>query len=170
MVKKWVFIHYRIIDLCESIFLTLTEVGFATYYFVNGFNLLVNEKPILSLFFFWSIFYRVINGIVSIVIPSIGDVFEQSLYKNQIDYQNHSNAENLMSCFGAAIGAGLCFLAGDFFKNHPYLIFFLVIFDWIGLWSRWQFYFKPNNYSIIKRNFAKDVGEKLREMHMRKWR
>lgn len=168
--KKWVFIHYRIIDLCESIFLTLTEVGFATYYFVNGFNPLVNEKPILSLFFFWSIFYRVINGIVSIVIPSIGDVFQQSLYKNQIDYQNHSNAENLMSCFGAAIGSGLCFVAGDFFKNHPYLIFFLVIFDWIGLWSRWQFYFKPDNYSIIKRNFAKDVGEKLREMHMRKWR
>ena len=36
--------------------------------------------------------------------------------------------------------------------------------------SRWQFYFKPDNYSIIKRNFAKDVGEKLKEMHMRKWR
>ena len=78
--------------------------------------------------------------------------------------------ENLMSCFGAAIGSGLCLVAGDFFKDHPYLIFFLVIFDWIGLWSRWQFYFKPDNYSIIKRNFAKDVGEKLREMHLRKWR
>ena len=54
--KKWVFIHYRIIDLCESIFFTLTEAVFATYYFVNGFNPLVNEKPILSLGFFWSIF------------------------------------------------------------------------------------------------------------------
>lgn len=63
--------------------------------------------------------HRVINGIVSIVIPSIGNVFEQSLYKNQIDYQNHSNAENLMSCFGAAIGAGLCFVVGDFFQESP---------------------------------------------------
>lgn len=162
--KRWVFTHYRIIDLAESIFFTLTEVGFLAYYFFNNFNPLIDEKPVINLIFFWSIFYRIINGIVSIVIPSIGDVFEQSLYKNQIDYQNHSNAENMMCCFGAAIGAFFCFVVGDFFKNHPYFIFMLVVFDWIGLWSRWQFYFKPSNYSIIKRNFAKDSGEKLREM------
>lgn len=166
--KRWVFKHYRIIDLCESIFFTITEMGFLTYYFVNNLNPLVDEVPVLNLFFFWSIFYRIVNGIVSIVIPSIGDVFEQSLYKNQIDYQNHSNAENLMACFGAALGAGLCFIVGDFFKEHPYFIFFLVIFDWIGLWSRWQFYFKPSNFEIIKRNFAKDCGEKLRRLHKEK--
>lgn len=71
---------------------------------------------------------------------------------------------------GAALGAGACFLVGDFFKNNPYYIFFLVIFDWIGLWSRWQFYFKSSNYSIIKRNFAKDSGEKLRRLHKDKLR
>ena len=168
--KRWVFCHYKAIDLGESIFYTCTELSFAVYYFVNDLNPLVDEVPVLNLFFFWSIFYRVVNGIVSVVIPSIGDVFEQSLYKNQIDYQNHSNAENLMCCFGAALGAGACFLVGDFFKNNPYYIFFLVIFDWIGLWSRWQFYFKSSNYSIIKRNFAKDSGEKLRRLHRDKLR
>ena len=97
--KRWVFCHYKAIDLGESIFYTCTELGFAAYYFANNLNPLVDEVPVLNLFFFWSIFYRVVNGIVSVVIPSIGDVFEQSLYKNQIDYQNHSNAENLMCCF-----------------------------------------------------------------------
>lgn len=166
--KRWVFKHYRAIDLCESVFYTLTEAGFLAYYLMNGLNPLADERPVLKLIFFWSIFYRVVNSVVSVVIPSIGDVYEQSLYKNQIDYQNHSNAENLMCCFGTALGAGACFLAGDFFKDRPYCIFLLVVFDWVGMWSRWQFYFKPSNYAIIKRNFAKDSGEKLREMTRKK--
>lgn len=166
--KRWVFVHYRMIDLAESVFFTLTELGFLAYYFINNLNPLIDEKPVLNLIFFWSIFYRIVDGIVSVIIPKIGDVFEQSLYKNQIDYQNHTNAEDLMCCLGAAIGAGFCFIVGDFFKDRPYWIFSLVILDWLGLWSRWQFYFKPSNYSIIKRNFAKDSGEKLRKLAKKK--
>lgn len=162
--KRWVFCHYKIIDLGESIFFTCTEMGFLIYYLANNLNPLIDEKPIFYLFFFYFIFYRIVNAIISVVIPGIGDVFEQSLYPNQIDYQNHSNAESMMSCFGAALGAGASFLIGDYFKNHPYYVFLLVFVDWIGLWSRWQFYFKPSNYSIIKRNFAKDSGEKLRKL------
>ena len=67
--KKWVFIHYRIIDLCESVFFTLTEAGFAIYYFVNGFNPLVNEKPILSLFFFTRLSESTISSSFSANLP-----------------------------------------------------------------------------------------------------
>ena len=121
-------------------------------------------KPeLLKLFFYWNVFYRIVNMLISTIIPSIGDVFEQSLYKNQIDYQNHSNAENLACCFGNALGALACFAVGDFIKWHPWLIFTLVFLDWLSFWSRWQFYFNKSNFAIIKRNFAKDSGEKLRE-------
>lgn len=163
--KKWVFRHYKAIDLGESIFFTCTEAGFLTYYIVNELNPIITPERVENLFFFYFVFYRIIHAIISVVIPSIGDVFEQSLYKNQIDYQNHSNAENMMCCFGAAIGAGGCWIVGDYFIENPYWIFCMILFDWIGLWSRWQFYFKPSNYSIIKRNFAKDCGEKLRKLH-----
>lgn len=160
--KIWVFRHYKAIDIGESIFYTITQIGFLCFYFWKGMDPTINEKPVLQLFFFYSIFYRIISSILSIVIPSIGNVFEQSLYKNQIDYQNHSNAEGLMASFGAAFGALASFLVGDFFKNRPYLIFTLIVFDWVGLWTRWQFYFKPSNYEIIKRNFARDCAEKKR--------
>ena len=162
--KRWVFKHFRAIDLGESIFYTCTELGFFCYYMFNGLSPATSPDRVENLFFFYFVFYRIVSAIISVVIPSIGDVFEQSLYKNQIDYQNHSNAENMMSCFGAALGAAGCWIVGDYFIKRPYFIFGMVLFDWIGLWSRWQFYFKPSNYSIIKRNFAKDSGEKLRKM------
>lgn len=94
-----------------------------------------------------------------VIIPSIGDVFEQSLYKNQIDYQNHSNAERLMSNVGAVIGALSALAVGDFFKEHVWLIFFATVFDWIGLWGRWQFYYNKQNFAIIVRNFAHESNE-----------
>ena len=105
--------------------------------------------------------------IVQTILPAIGDVFEQSLYKNQIDYQNHSNAERLVCNLGAVIGATLAFAVGDFFKDRPYLIFCLIFIDWLCLWSRWQFYFKPSNWIIIKANFAKDYM-KWKKEHFRK--
>lgn len=157
--KRWIFRHFRCIDLGETLFFTLTEVSFASIYFIGKFNPTENEVRVLQLFFCWNIFYRIVGSIINMIIPSIGDVFEQSLYKNQIDYQNHSNAENLMGCFGAAGGALLSLAIGDFIKWHPWLIFTLIILDWYGLWSRWQFYYNKENYSIIKRNFAKDSGE-----------
>lgn len=166
--KRWVFCHYKAIDLGESIFFTLTEMGFLIFYFSKGMNPTIDELPVLNLFFVYFIFYRIVNAVISVVIPGVGNVFEQSLYKNQIDYQNHSNAENMMCCFGAALGAGASFLIGDYFKEHPYWGFCLVFVDWIGLLCRWQFYFKPSNYSMIIRKFAKDSGEKLREMNKRK--
>lgn len=161
--KKWVFKHYKLIDLGKSIFYTLIEMGFLIYYFSNELNPITSPRRVENMFFFYFIFYRIINAIISVIIPSVGDVFEQSLYKNQIDYQNHSNAENMMCCLGAALGAIVCWIVGDFFIKRPYWIFCIVLFDWVGLWSRWQFYFKPENYDIIKRNFARDVFEKLRK-------
>ena len=107
---------------------------------------------------FYILFCIVLYGFC-IIIPSIGDVFEQSLYKNQIDYQNHSNAERLMSNVGAVLGALSALTVGDFFKEHVWLIFFATVFDWIGLWGRWQFYYNKQNFAIIVRNFAHDSNE-----------
>lgn len=83
-------------------------------------------------------------------------MFEQSLYKNQIDYQNHSNAETLVANFGACIGAFVAFIIGDMLKDHIWIVFALVVNDWLSLWSRWQFYFNKANYSIIRKNFEED--------------
>lgn len=168
--KKWVFCHFKAIDVGETVLFTLTESVFMfLYFFVCKFPFVIPalDEPLMDkvlwLFFGWNMFYRITNTIITSIIPGIGDVYEQSLYKNQLDYQNHSNAEMLMDCFGAALGAGVSFLVGDFIKFHPWLIFTLVILDWYTLWSRWQFYFNKKNYAIIKRNFAKDFGDYRRK-------
>ena len=138
--KRWIFMHYKAIDLGETIFFTLSNTVFLIIY-IEG------------------IFYKIVSTFISTIIPSIGDVYEQSLYKNQIDYQNHSRAEGLMSCFGAAAGAAISWMVGDFFKYHPKIIFLTAYINWIEFYCRWQFYFNKENYAIIKRNFAKDCGE-----------
>jgi len=33
------------------------------------------------------------------------------------------------------------------------------VFDWIGLWGRWQFYYNKQNFAIIVRNFAHESNE-----------
>lgn len=157
--KRWVFCHYKAIDIIETVFCTTVDMVFLLIYFLGDFNPYVDETRVLKLFFGYNMFWRIIWAVVQSIIPGIGNVYEQSLYKNQIDYQNHSNAEMLMDCFGAAFGALLSFIVGDYIRWHPYLIFLLVWLDWYGLWSRWQFYFNKKNYAIIKRNFAKDSGE-----------
>lgn len=139
--KRWIFKHFKAIDIGETIFFTLTELTFLTIYIIGRYDPFNDMTRVLWLFFYWTMFYKFVNAIICTILPSIGDVYEQSLYKNQIDYQNHSNAERLMCCFGAALGAWFSFLIGDFIKFHPWLIFTLVVMDWIGLWSRWQFYF-----------------------------
>lgn len=161
--KRWIFRHFKAIDICETVFFTLTEFSFLIIYFAMGYDPYNDMTRVLWLFFYWSMFYKFVNAVISTILPGIGDVYEQSLYKNQIDYQNHSNAERLMCCFGATFGALFSFLIGDFIKFHPWLIFTLVLLDWLGLYARWQFYFNKENFAIIKRNFAKDSGEWRRE-------
>lgn len=157
--KKWVFKHFRAIDLGETIFYTLFDAVFILIYFIGQYNPNKNWERTCKLFFSYNLLLKVVRAIITIILPSIGNVFEQSLYKNQIDYQNHSNAEVLVANFGCLLGAGAAFLVGDMLKDNLWIIFILVINDWLGLWSRWQFYFKKENYDIIKRNFAKDCGE-----------
>ena len=157
--KKWVFRHYKAIDICESLMVTIGDGTFLLIYFLCGFDPAVDETRVLRLFFAYQIVWKIIWAVIRSIIPGIGDIYEQSLYKNQLDYQNHSNAENLMDCFGAALGAFVCFIVGDFINKHPWLCFCLVFLDWYSLWSRWQFYFKKENYAIIKKNFAKDCYE-----------
>lgn len=154
--KRWVLIHFKEIDLCETLFFSTFEIAFLIIYIVGHYNPTSNWVRVCKLFFFHDFILKIVRMIVQTILPSIGDVFEQSLYKNQIDYQNHSNAERLVCNFGAVIGATLAFAVGDFFKDRPYLIFTIVVLDWLSLWSRWQFYFKPSNWVIIKANFAKD--------------
>ena len=84
--KRWVFIHFRAIDLGESIFYTCTELGFFCYYMFNKLSPVTSPDKVENLFFFYFVFYRIVSAIISVIIPSLGDVFEQSLYKNQIDY------------------------------------------------------------------------------------
>lgn len=156
--KRWIFRHFKVIDIGETIFFTCTELTFLTIYIVGGYDPIKDMNRVLWLFFYWTMFYRFVTAIICTILPGIGDVYEQSLYKNQIDYQNHSNAEQLMCSTGAIFGAFISLMIGDFIKYHPWLIFTLVIMDWVGLWSRWQFYFNKENYAIIKRNFAKDAG------------
>lgn len=154
--KKWVFKHFKAIDLGETIFFTITETTFFVVYKVGKFDAIADMPRVLKLFFVWTVFYQIVRALISLILPGIGDVFEQSLYKNQIDYQNHSNAERLMSNGGAVLGAVLSFAVGDYFKFHPYWVFAMQAMDWIDLWARWQFYYKKNNSEIIKKNFAKD--------------
>lgn len=168
--KKWVFCHYRIIDMAESIVLTLGDIVFLIVYFALGFGLKIDDEimpKVLWFFLVYSVFWRILWTIVTAIIPGVGNVFEQSLYKNQIDYQNHTNAEGLVSSIGALIGAAISLYVGDFFKYRPWITLCLFAWDWISLWSRWQFYFKKENYSIIKRNFAKDCGEQRRRQNGR---
>ena len=157
--KKWFFMHYKAIDLWETIFFTLSNTVFLIIYIVGNYDPHSNIQRLCKLFFYEGIFYKIVNTFISTIIPSIGDVYEQSLYKNQIDYQNHSRAEGLMSCFGAAAGAAISWMVGDFFKYHPKIIFLTAYINWIEFYCRWQFYFNKENYAIIKRNFAKDCGE-----------
>lgn len=165
--KRWVFIHYKQIDFCETLFFSSFEILFLIIYIVGQYNPNESWLRVCKLFFFHDFILKIVRMIVQTILPAIGDVFEQSLYKNQIDYQNHSNAERLVCNFGAVIGAALAFAVGDFFKDRPYLIFCLIFIDWLCLWSRWQFYFKPSNWIIIKANFAKDYM-KWRKEHFKK--
>ncbi len=155
--KKWVFKHYKVVDLCKTAFYSVIDGAFLLIYFLGDFDPFNDMNQVLGLFFVWNIFFKVVHTIVSVMLPGVGDVFEQSLYRNQIDYQNHSNAEILMSNFGAVGGSVASFLVGDFFKKHPYFIFAAVVFDWLDLWARWQFYFNKKNFETIKRNFARDA-------------
>lgn len=157
--KKWVFRHFKCIDLTETILVTLVDSAFLIIYFAGKFDPIVDEHRVLQLFFAYNVFWKLVWSIIQSIIPNIGDVFEQSLYKNQLDYQNHSHAETLMACFGSALGAIVSFAVGDFFRFHPWMIFLLAWMEWYSLWSRWQFYYNKKNYAIIKRNFAKDCGE-----------
>lgn len=165
--KRWVFIHYKQIDFCETLFFSSFEILFLIIYIVGQYNPNESWLRVCRLFFFHDFILKIVRMIVQTILPAIGDVFEQSLYKNQIDYQNHSNAERLVCNFGAVIGAALAFAVGDFFKNRPYLIFCLIFIDWLCLWSRWQFYFKPSNWVVIKANFAKDYM-KWKKEHFKK--
>ena len=166
--KKWIFIHYRQIDLIETIFFNLSETTFLLIYVFGKYDPYSDITRVCFLFFYQGIFYKIVRTFLSVILPGIGDVYEQSLYKNQIDYQNHSRAENIMSCFGAAAGALISWLVGDFFKYRPWLTFLCTYADWYFMWSRWQFYFNKENYSIIKRNFAKDCGDWRRERNKKK--
>lgn len=165
--KRWVFIHYKQIDFCETLFFSSFEILFLIIYIIGQYNPNENWLRVCKLFFFHDFILKIVRMIVQTILPAIGDVFEQSLYKNQIDYQNHSNAERLVCNFGAVIGAALAFAVGDFFKDRPYLIFCLIFIDWLCLWSRWQFYFKPSNWVVIKANFAKDYM-KWKKEHFKK--
>ena len=165
--KRWVFIHYKQIDFCETLFFSSFEILFLIIYIVGQYNPNESWLRVCRLFFFHDFILKIVRMIVQTILPAIGDVFEQSLYKNQIDYQTHSNAERLVCNFGAVIGAALAFAVGDFFKDRPYLIFCLIFIDWLCLWSRWQFYFKLSNWVIIKANFAKDYM-KWRKEHFKK--
>lgn len=165
--KRWVFIHYKQIDFCETLFFSSFEILFLIIYIVGQYNPNESWLRVCRLFFFHDFILKIVRMIVQTILPAIGDVFEQSLYKNQIDYQNHSNAERLVCNFGAVIGAALAFAVGDFFKDRPYLIFCLIFIDWLCLWSRWQFYFKPSNWVVIKANFAKDYM-KWKKEHFKK--
>lgn len=157
--KRWVFKHYKAIDLGETIFYTLFDAVFLVIYIAGCYNPNEDWNRVCKLFFSYSLLFQIARAIVQVILPGIGNVFEQSLYKNQIDYQNHSNAETLMANFGCLLGAAAAFLVGDTLKNHLWIVFALVINDWLGLWSRWQFYFNKKNYDIIKRNFAKDCAK-----------
>lgn len=161
--KRWIFKHYKIIDFTETLIFSIVDITFLIVYFLGQYNPIIDWQRVCRLFFVYNFLLKIVRTLITTVLPSIGNVFEQSLYKNQIDYQNHSNAEILMDNFGAMLGALLAFVVGDYFKERPYYIFLLIILDWASMWSRWQFYFKPENYSIIKRNFAKDSGQWKRQ-------
>lgn len=166
--KRWVFRHYKGIDIGESLVLTIGDVVFLIIYFCLGFGFVITDQimpDVLWFFFYYSLFWRIFWVIIQSLIPGVGDVFEQSLYKNQIDYQNHTNAEGLVNTFGMAIGAVASFAVGDYFKYRPWLTMCLFAMDWVSLWARWQFYFKKENFAIIKRNFAKDCGEQRRKQN-----
>lgn len=157
--KRWVFCHFKAIDISKTLFFTVVELSFFLAYMIGKYDPTVDWEGVCRLFFVHDLLLRIVRFITEMIIPSIGDVFEQSLYKNQIDYQNHSNAERLMSNVGAVIGALSALAVGDFFKEHVWLIFFVTVFDWIGLWGRWQFYYNKQNFAIIVRNFAHESNE-----------
>ena len=100
--KRWVFKHYRAIDLCESVFYTFTEAGFLAYYLMNGLNPLTDEKPVLKLIFFWSIFYRVVNSVVSVL-------------------QNLFNRLAALGRLGRGFGRGRVLFGGRFLQGQALL-------------------------------------------------